>query len=60
MSQLPSGMRRSSGGDLDVYTGLALAGCFALIIAVVFLWMEGTKLASDGSQSNLPFHILDR
>lgn len=53
MSQLrSSGPRRvSSGGGLDVYTVLALAGLVAMGIAAAILWLGGTELANG----ELPF-----
>ncbi|NOG52827.1 MAG: hypothetical protein HND57_00610 [Planctomycetes bacterium] len=55
MSQMQSGPRRvSSGGGLDVYTALALAGLVAMGISAALLWLAGTALA-DGE---LPFTML--
>ena len=54
MTQLPTGPRRTRSGDLDIYTGLALAGTIALAVAAVILWMAGTELA----EGQLPFTIL--
>ena len=58
MAQLPSGPRRTVRPSVDVYTALALAGAFALIIAVAILWIKGTDLAGD--QASHPFTIMNQ
>lgn len=57
MSQMQGGepRRRSSGGDLDIYTALGLAGTFALIVAVIVLWVVG----KDFANGELPFTLMN-
>lgn len=55
MSQMSGGPRRiSSGGGLDVYTALALAGLVAMGVSAALLWLAGTALANG----ELPFTML--
>jgi hypothetical protein len=41
--------RISSGGNLDVYSVLALAGVFALVVLLAALWYKGGELASGAT-----------
>lgn len=50
--------RVSSGGNLDVYTVLALAGLFSLIVLVGALWYKGGELASTGSVKTSPWTLI--
>ncbi|MCL4198087.1 MAG: hypothetical protein KJZ69_11410 [Phycisphaerales bacterium] len=50
--------RVSGGGNLDVYTVLALAGVFALVVLLASLWMKGGELASDSSSKASPWTLL--
>jgi hypothetical protein len=53
--------RRSSRGTLDTFTGIALAGTAALIIAFVILWLTGTNMANDLSgQGAMPWDFLGK
>ena len=62
MSQMTTGgARRVSSGTLDMYTGLALAGTAALIIALAILWLAGAELAAgENAQSAMPWELLSR
>ena len=53
--------RVSSGGNLDVYTVLALAGVFALVVLLGSLWYKGQDLAgpSQGATAT-PWTLLGR
>ncbi len=59
MSQMQTGgpRRRSTGGGLDVFTALSLAGVVALIIATGILWIAGSQMA-DSEELLAPFQIL--
>lgn len=52
--------RVSTGGNLDVYTVLSLAGVFALVVLVAALWVKGGELASDSSAKASPWSLLTR
>jgi len=42
-----------------MYTGLALAGTAALIVALAILWLAGSELAAGpNQQSAMPWEIL--
>jgi len=61
MTQMQTGATRRSAGSLDMYTGLALAGTVALIIATAILWMAGSKTASKSdTQTEMPWTIIDQ
>jgi len=60
MTQMTSGGTRRGGASLDMYTGLALAGTVALIVAAVILWMAGAELASTDTQSAMPWDMIGR
>lgn len=62
MTQMQAGStRRSARGTLDAFTGIALAGTVALIIAFVILWLAGTEMANDlSSQGAMPWEFLRR
>ncbi len=52
--------RVSSGGNLDVYTVLTLAGVFSLIVLAGTLWMKGGELASTGGGKASPWTIISK
>ena len=55
MSQMQTGgHRRTAKAGLDVYTAMALAGTFSLIVACLVLWIKGAEMADAG----MPFNIL--
>jgi hypothetical protein len=58
MTQFQGPTRRSTGGGMDVYTVLALAGVFSLIVLAVTLWKAGGDLASTSNRSEMPWTIL--
>lgn len=60
MSQFKGGSPRrvSSGGNLDVYTVLALAGVFSLIVLVGSLWYKGGELASSNTTKASPWSLI--
>ena len=54
--------RVSTGGNLDVYTVLALAGVFSLIVLVGALWYKGGDLASTsmGGAKASPWTLISK
>lgn len=52
--------RRAAGGNLDVYTALSLGGLFALTACLAMMWIAGGRLASESSQSAMPWQQLPR
>lgn len=62
MSQFKGGTTRrvSSGGNLDVYTVLALAGVFSLVVLVGALWYKGGDLASTGGGKTSPWTLIGK
>lgn len=61
MAQTPAPRRSSGSAPVDVYTGLAVAGTLALLIAAGILWVKGSEAASPTGQSGeLPFTILSK
>ncbi len=50
--------RVSSGGNLDVYTVLALAGVFCLLVLLGTLWYKGGQLASSDNSKASPWTII--
>lgn len=62
MTQMQSGgTRRKTGGNLDMYTGLGLAGTVGLIFAAVILWMAASEIATETNQPTaMPWTILDQ
>jgi len=54
--------RVSSGGNLDVYTVLALAGVFSLLVLMASLWYKGGELASSstGGAKASPWTLISR
>ncbi len=58
-SNAPAARRASGSAPVDVFTGLAVAGTLALLIAAGILWVRGGDMASPAGQSGtLPFTIM--
>ena len=59
--QTTAARRKARGGDLDVYTVLALAGVVALIASLAIVWLAGTERATDAgsSQQRMPWELLE-
>lgn len=53
--------RKARGGDLDVYTVLAVVGVVALIASLVIVWMAGSDRATDAreSQAKMPWELIE-
>ena len=47
MSSMTSSVRRSQGGDLDVYTGLLLAAFLVLVAGVAALYVANSRQVED-------------